>query len=145
MSSLTGEVDQENYSTQMVPHNLAKDHRDSSHWLPRNLDHDTGTHSKPNQQTIPNSNQYNIISGGSQTALDHEHSYHHSLTLCRGLCPVPKHSDFITFQRLENLYVVMSSKHNHTSFGVSPGDHCMPLQMSTPGRTSDFARVFAVP
>jgi hypothetical protein len=35
------------------------------------------------------------------------------------------HSDFITFQQLENLHVAMSAKHNHTSFGVRPGDHYM--------------------
>jgi hypothetical protein len=33
------------------------------------------------------------------------------------------YSDFITFRRLENLYAVISVKHNHTFFGVRSGDH----------------------
>jgi hypothetical protein len=77
--------------------------------------------------------------------LDREDDYHDSFTLCRGLCPVPTHSDFMTFWRLENLHAAMPAKHNHTSIGVRLGDHYMSLQRSTPGRTSDFARVFAVP
>jgi hypothetical protein len=55
----------------------------------------------PNQQLIPK---------GSQTADDHEHGCYNSCTLCRGLCPVLMHSDLITFQRLENLYVAMPTK-----------------------------------
>jgi hypothetical protein len=56
---------------------------------------------------------------------------YNSCTLCRGLCHVPTRSDFITFQRLENLHVAMPAKHNHTSFGVRPRDHYMPLQRFT--------------
>jgi hypothetical protein len=35
-------------------------------------------------------------------------------------------------------------KHKHTSLGAQTGDHYMSLQRSTPGRTSDFTRVFVV-
>jgi hypothetical protein len=35
------------------------------------------------------------------------------------------HSDFITFQQLENIHVAMPTKHNHTSIGVRPGDYYM--------------------
>jgi hypothetical protein len=33
--------------------------------LPYNLDQDIGTNPNPDQQTKPNSNQYNLIWGGS--------------------------------------------------------------------------------
>jgi hypothetical protein len=68
-----------------------------------------------------------LIYRGPQIALDREHDYHDSFILCKGLCPIPTYSDFITFQWLENLHVAMSVKHNHTSFGVRPGDHYLPL------------------
>jgi hypothetical protein len=42
-------------------------------------------------------------------------------------------SDFITFRWLENLYVAMLTEHNHTYFGVRPGDHHMSLQSLTLG------------
>jgi hypothetical protein len=67
---------------------------------------------------------------------------YNSCTLCRGLCPVPTHSDFITFQRLENLHVAMPAKHNHTSFGVRPRDHYMPLQRFTLCSMTCLAKVF---
>jgi hypothetical protein len=47
-------------------------------------------------------------------------------------------SDFITLRRLENLHDAMLAKHNHTSFGVGPGDHYMPLQRYP---TSNIAKV----
>jgi hypothetical protein len=42
--------------------------------------------------------------------------------------PVPMYSDFITFRRQGNLHVAMLAKAQaHTSLGVRPGDHYMPL------------------
>jgi hypothetical protein len=35
----------------------------------------------------------------------------------------------------------MSAKHNHTSFGVRPGDHYMPLQRITLGSMTCLAKV----
>jgi hypothetical protein len=35
----------------------------------------------------------------------------------------------------------MLAKHNHTSLGVSPGDHCMPLQRFTLGIMTYLAKV----
>jgi hypothetical protein len=58
-------------------------------------------HSHQNQQLIPR---------GSQTAHDRKHDCYNSCTLCRGLCPIFTCSDFIIFQRLENLHIVMSAK-----------------------------------
>jgi hypothetical protein len=55
-----------------------------------------------------------LIEGGSQTAHDREPNCYNSCTLCRGLCPVSTHSDFITFQRLENLHVARRSLHAFT-------------------------------
>jgi hypothetical protein len=40
-------------------------------------------------------------------------------------------NDFITFEWLENLYIAMVAKYNHTFFGVRPEDHYMPLQSFT--------------
>jgi hypothetical protein len=66
---------------------------------------------------------------------------YNSCTLYRGLCPVPTRSDFITFQRLENLHVAMLAKRNHTFFGVRPGDHYMPLQRFTLGSMTCLAKI----
>jgi hypothetical protein len=50
-------------------------------------------------------------------------------------------SDFITFQQLENLHVTMLAKHNHTSFGVRPGDHYMSFTKGPFGSVLHFAKV----
>jgi hypothetical protein len=82
-----------------------------------------------------------LIKGGSHTTLDREPDCYNSCTIYRGLCPVPTRSDFITFQRLENLHVAMLAKHNHTFFGVRRGDHYMPLQRFTLGSMTCLAKV----
>jgi hypothetical protein len=51
-----------------------------------------------------------LILWGFQTTHNREHYYHDSRALYRGLCHVPMSSNFITFQRLENLHVVMPAK-----------------------------------
>jgi hypothetical protein len=48
-----------------------------------------------------------ILNGGGGFC---HNDYHDSFILCRGLCPIPTHSDFITFRRLENLHVAMPTK-----------------------------------
>jgi hypothetical protein len=55
---------------------------------------------------------FQLIKGGSKTALNQHYNYHDS---------------FITFQRLEYLHVAMPATRNHTSFGVKPGDHYMSV------------------
>jgi hypothetical protein len=88
---------------------------------------------------ITKPNQFPLIQGGSQTACNHKNVCHDSCTLYRGYYPVPTRGDFFTSWRLENLHVTMSTKHNHTSFGVRPEDHYMPLQSSTLVCISCFA------
>jgi hypothetical protein len=69
-----------------------------------------------------------LISRVSQIAHNREHDNRDSFILCRGLC-----HDFITFWRLENLYVMVPTKHNHIYIGVRLGDHYMSLQMFLSG------------
>jgi hypothetical protein len=51
------------------------------------------------------------------------------------------HSDFITFQRLENLHVAMPTKSQTHILGMWPGDHYMPLQRFNLGSMTYFAKV----
>jgi hypothetical protein len=76
---------------------------------------------------IQKTHHIRLISGGSYTALDWEHDYHHSFTLYRGLCPIPTRSDFITFWRLENCHAAMRPKAQTHFLVVWPGDHYMTL------------------
>jgi hypothetical protein len=50
-------------------------------------------------------------------------------------------SDFITFRRLENIYVAMLTKHNHTSFGMRLGDHYMPFTKVHFGQSCILLRI----
>jgi hypothetical protein len=74
-------------------------------------------------QTIPS------ILGRTQTACNRKLGYHDCCTRCKGQCPVPTISDFITrrWQEKPPFY------HSYTSFGVWLRDHYMPLQRPTIG------------